>query len=104
MILSNEPGYYKTGEYGIRIENLILTIEAEIDGAEKDMLCFETLTFAPYDRALIDVALLDAGEIAWVDAYHARVRAIIAPQIGGEAATWLARATAPLLESEPAQA
>jgi len=96
MILSDEPGYYKTGEYGIRIENLILTVEQDIAGAEKDMLGFETLTFAPYERALIEVPMLDAGEIAWIDGYHARVREIVGPQLAGDAADWLLRATAPL--------
>ena len=70
MILSNEPGYYKTGEYGIRIENLILVEPREIAGGERPMLGFETLTLAPFDRTLVDVALLDAAEIAWLDAYH----------------------------------
>src|SRR5918999_699237 len=67
MILSNEPGYYKTGENGIRIENLVLVVERQVEGAEKDMLGFETLTFAPIDRNLIDTALLTAEERAWVD-------------------------------------
>jgi Xaa-Pro aminopeptidase len=96
MILSNEPGYYKTGEYGIRIENLILTVRKDIAGAEKEMLGFETLTFAPYERALIDVSMLEKGEIAWVDAYHAQVRAIVGPQLSGDAAAWLETVTAPL--------
>jgi len=96
MIVSDEPGYYKAGEYGIRIENLILTVEQDIAGAEKDMLGFETLTFAPYERALIEVPMLDAGEIAWIDGYHARVREIVGPQLAGDAADWLLRATAPL--------
>ena len=104
MILSDEPGYYKTGEYGIRIENLILTVEKDIKGAEKDMLGFETLTFAPYDRALIEVPMLSVEEIGWVDTYHARVREIVGPQLPGDAAEWLARATEPLLESDRAQA
>jgi Xaa-Pro aminopeptidase len=99
MILSNEPGYYKTGEYGIRIENLILVEERTIEGGEKDMLGFETLTFAPYERALIDTDMLDAGEIAWIDAYHAQVRATVGPQLEGDAADWLADVTAPLLVS-----
>jgi len=102
MILSNEPGYYKTGEYGIRIENLILTVPLDIEGAEKEMLGFETLTFAPYERSLIDVSMLDAGEIAWVDAYHAKVRSVVGPRLDGEAARWLEQVTAPLLESDPA--
>jgi Xaa-Pro aminopeptidase len=99
MILSNEPGYYKAGEYGIRIENLILTVLLDIDGAEKEMLGFQTLTFAPYERALIDVAMLDAAEIAWIDAYHAKVREVVGPQLDGDSATWLRQITAPLLES-----
>ena len=104
MILSDEPGYYKAGEYGIRIENLILTVEKDIAGAEKEMLGFETLTFAPYERALIDTGMLDRHEIAWIDAYHARVREIVAPLLTGDAATWLQAATAPLLESSTIQA
>lgn len=104
MILSNEPGYYKTGEYGIRIENLILTMEREIEGAEKEMLGFETLTFAPYERALIDVSMLSRKEIAQIDLYHAKVREIVLPQLSGEAASWLERIAAPLLESCTAQA
>ena len=96
MILSNEPGYYKTGEYGIRIENLVLVEERAIAGAEKPMLGFETLTFAPIDRALVDTDMLDAGERAWIDAYHARVLAIVGPQLDGDALDWLTGACAPL--------
>jgi Xaa-Pro aminopeptidase len=96
MILSNEPGYYKTGEYGIRIENLILTTALTIEGAEKQMFGFETLTFAPYERALIDKAMLTADEIAWIDGYHAQVSAIVGPQLDGDARAWLGTATAPL--------
>jgi Xaa-Pro aminopeptidase len=96
MILSNEPGFYKAGVYGIRIENLILVERRSIDGAEKAMLGFETLTFAPIDRALIDVALLDGGEQAWIDAYHAEVRRRIGPQLDSDTRTWLERQTAPL--------
>ena len=73
MILSNEPGYYKAGAYGIRIENLVLVCEATIEGAEKPLNAFETLTLAPIDRRLIDPALMTPDEIAWLDAYHARV-------------------------------
>ena len=74
MILSNEPGYYKAGEYGIRIENLVLVVEGpKVAGAEKPLNAFETLTLAPIDRRLIERKLLDAGEVAWLDAYHARV-------------------------------
>ncbi|MDG2511341.1 aminopeptidase P family protein [Sphingobium yanoikuyae] len=96
MILSNEPGYYKTGEYGIRIENLVLVEERAISGGEKPMLGFETLTFAPIDRNAIATDLLDAGERAWVDAYHAQVLAVVGPQLEGEALAWLQSACAPL--------
>lgn len=96
MILSNEPGYYKTGEYGIRIENLVLVVPVDVPGAEKDVLGFEPLTWVPMDRTLIDLALLTAEERAWVDDYHARVLEIIGPRVDGEALDWLRRACAPL--------
>ena len=96
MILSNEPGYYKTGEYGIRIENLVLVEPREVPGGEKKLLGFRTLTFAPLDRRLIDLDLLDRQERAWVDNYHAQVAALIGPQLDGEAADWLKAETAPL--------
>jgi Xaa-Pro aminopeptidase len=96
MILSNEPGYYKTGEYGIRIENLVLVEERPTSGDEKPMLGFETLTFAPIDRTLIATDLLDAGERAWVDAYHAKVLTVVGPQLEGESLDWLKAACAPL--------
>lgn len=96
MILSNEPGYYKADAYGIRIENLVLVVPVAIDGAEKDMLGFETLTLAPIDRSLIDVAMLSPAERAWVDAYHARVVAEVGPHLDAAAQAWLETATAPL--------
>ena len=96
MILSNEPGYYKPGEYGIRIENLILTVPVEIEGAEGDWLGFETLTFVPLDRRLIDADMLTTSEREWVDSYHAKVRALLAPQLDGEDLAWLEAETAPL--------
>ncbi|WP_372731752.1 aminopeptidase P family protein [Novosphingobium sp.] len=96
MILSNEPGYYKTGEYGIRIENLVLVERREVAGAEGEFFGFETLTFAPIDRTLVDVALLTAEERAWFDGYHAQVRAILAPQLAGADLGWLEAACAPL--------
>jgi Xaa-Pro aminopeptidase len=96
MIVSNEPGYYKTGEYGIRIENLVVVQPWEGNGGERNMLCFETLTLAPIDRALVDLDLLEADEITWLDAYHARVRAEIGPLVDAETARWLAEATGPL--------
>jgi Xaa-Pro aminopeptidase len=96
MILSNEPGYYKTGEYGIRIENLVLVEPRDVPGAEKELLGFRTLTFAPIDRRLIDLELLSREERAWVDGYHAEVAAVVGPQLDGEAAEWLKAETAPL--------
>ena len=97
MIVSNEPGYYKTGAYGIRIENLqIVTPAAAIAGGERAMLGFETLTLAPIERALIVKPLLTKQERAWIDAYHARVREAIGPQLDGEAKAWLEAATAVL--------
>lgn len=96
MLLSNEPGYYKTGEYGIRIENLVLVREVEVEGAEKPVLGFETLTFAPIDRNLIEVALLSPEERRWVDDYHARVLEIVGPQLDGEVLDWLKGQCAPL--------
>src|SRR3546814_6914514 len=73
MIVSNEPGYYKTGAYGIRIENLVAVTESpKAEGEERDMLAFETLTLAPIDRRLVERARLSAEEAAWLDAYHAR--------------------------------
>ena len=96
MILSNEPGYYKTGEYGIRVENLVLVVPREVAGAEKEMLGFETLTFAPIARELIDTNLLSAEERAWIDAYHAEVEAVVGPQLDGEARGWLEAQCRPL--------
>ena len=96
MILSNEPGYYKTGEYGIRIENLVLVEKREIPGAEGEWLGFETLTLAPIDRALVDRSLLSEAEVAWWNAYHAHVRKVLAPELEGAALAWLEEACAPL--------
>ena len=96
MIISNEPGYYKTGEYGIRIENLVLVVEREIEGAEKEMLGFETLTFAPIDRRMIDVEMLEPEEIVWLNCYHAHVMAKIGPSLSGADLEWLGHACAPI--------
>jgi Xaa-Pro aminopeptidase len=97
MILSNEPGYYRTGAHGIRIENLVaVRTDDATPGAERPMLAFETLTLAPFDRTLIDRTLLDAAEAAWIDAYHARVMATVGPQVEDEVRAWLVGATAPL--------
>ena len=96
MIFSNEPGYYKAGAYGIRIENLVVVTALERSGGEREMLGFETITLAPIDRALVDTTLLDAGEIAWLDAYHARVGEELTPLVDADTARWLAEATRPL--------
>jgi Xaa-Pro aminopeptidase len=96
MFLSNEPGYYKPGAYGIRIENLILVTPADVPGAEKEMLGFETLTFAPIDRTLVDPALLSAEERQWLDAYHARVVEVVGPQLEPEVRSWLEEQCRPL--------
>ncbi len=97
MILSNEPGYYKTSAYGIRIENLVLTTGAATPpGAEKTLNGFETLTLAPIDRRLIDTKMLTARERAWVDAYHARVRETIGPLVDDATRKWLEAAARPL--------
>ncbi|MDP3550298.1 MAG: aminopeptidase P family protein [Novosphingobium sp.] len=96
MILSNEPGYYKTGEYGIRIENLVLVERREIAGAEGEFCGFETLTFAPIARDLVDVSLLSSEELGWLNAYHAQVRSVLAPQLAGAELAWLEAACASL--------
>ena len=96
MIISNEPGYYKTGAYGIRIENLVLVQPAEANGGEREMMCFETLTLAPIDRNLVEPSLLDDEEIDWLDAYHAEVRATLTPLVDPDTAQWLAAATQPI--------
>jgi Xaa-Pro aminopeptidase len=96
MILSNEPGYYKPGAYGIRIENLVAVEPRQRpEGGERDLLGFRTLTLCPIDRRLVEPALLTPEERSWLDAYHARVREELMP-LAGEAAPWLEAATAPL--------
>jgi Xaa-Pro aminopeptidase len=98
MIVSNEPGYYKTGRYGIRIENLVLVVPAKAPkGAEQEMFALDTLTLAPIDRNLIDAKLLSADEIRWLDDYHARVQKALSPALGAQAQAWLKRVTRPLL-------
>ena len=97
MIVSNEPGYYKEGQYGIRIENLLVVSEPSVPaGGERAMLGFETLTLAPFDRALIAAETLTAEEREWLDGYHARVRAALHGDLDRDTRAWLARATAPL--------
>ena len=97
MILSNEPGYYKTAAYGVRIENLMLVIAApEPAGAEKPLNMFETLTLAPIDRRLIDSRLLTAKERNWIDSYHAHVQEVLSPLLDAATRAWLDAATRPL--------
>ena len=104
MILSNEPGYYREGGYGIRIENLVIVNEDRRADDLEPMLAFETITLAPIDQRLIEPALMTAAEIDWLDSYHARVRAALAPQLSGAALDWLHAATAPLLAGARAAA
>ncbi len=97
MVLSNEPGYYRAGAFGIRIENLLAVLPATVpQGGDRAMHSFETLTLCPYDRRLIDTALLIPAEIAWVDAYHARLGEALSPALDRAEADWLAAATRPL--------
>ncbi|WP_207476913.1 aminopeptidase P family protein [Arenibaculum pallidiluteum] len=97
MVLSNEPGYYKTDAYGIRIENLVAVRPCEdLPAAERPMYEFETLTLAPIDATLIEPSLLTSAEIAWLDAYHLGVREVLLPHLEGEDAAWLVAATGPL--------
>ncbi len=96
MFLSNEPGYYKAGEFGIRIENLVLVVPVAIPGGEQPMLAFETLTFAPIERTLIAAELLTPPERAWLDAYHAQVLAVVGPQLDPTERAWLEAKCAPI--------
>ena len=96
MILSNEPGYYKTDAFGIRIENLELVVEKVIEGAEKPMNGFEPLTLAPFDRRLIDADRISKQELRWLNAYHARVREEIRPLVDEATKIWLDAATEPM--------
>jgi Xaa-Pro aminopeptidase len=98
MILSNEPGYYKTDAYGIRIENLELVIGTDVSGAEKPANAFETLTLAPIDRSLIDVKMLSPTELKWLNDYHERVNRAVRPHLDDNATKlWLDEATSALL-------
>jgi Xaa-Pro aminopeptidase len=96
MMLSNEPGYYKTGEYGIRIENLILVEPRPNPGGDREMLGFETLTFVPIDLRLVEPSIMTADEIAWLDAYHAKVREKLSGGLDPETRAWLEDATRPI--------
>ncbi len=97
MIVSNEPGFYKEGAYGIRIENLlVVTPPQKISGGDREMLGFETITLTPIDRRLVVTSLLDPRELSWLDSYHARVYKTLAPLVSGGDKTWLHAATRPL--------
>ena len=96
MILSNEPGYYREGHFGIRTENLIVVQKASSMGDDRDQLSFETITFVPIDKRLIDRDLMSAAEIAWLDAYHQETWDKISPLVDGAVLDWLRQATAPL--------
>ena len=97
MILSNEPGFYKPGAYGIRIENLIVVTPPQmLEGADRPTLGFEVLTLAPIDRRLIAPEMLSFAERGWVDAYHARVAQVVGPTVEPEVAAWLDAVCAPL--------
>jgi Xaa-Pro aminopeptidase len=96
MIVSNEPGYYNAGQWGIRIENLVIVEPREIAGAERTMFGFETITLAPIDVALIEPKLLSDVELAWLNAYHARVFKVISPLVKAPVARWLRQVTKPL--------
>jgi Xaa-Pro aminopeptidase len=95
MIVSNEPGYYKTGGYGIRIENLVLVTEpAKVPRGEREVMSFETLTLVPIDRRLVVAEMLSPAELDWLNAYHARVAEVIGPELGLDDRRWLEAATA----------
>jgi Xaa-Pro aminopeptidase len=94
MVVSNEPGYYKAGCYGIRHENLVLVTEIEVPpGSDQPMYGFDALTLVPFDLRLVDVALMNEDEIAWLNNYHRRVEATIGPLLEGSDRAWLRQAT-----------
>jgi Xaa-Pro aminopeptidase len=95
MITSNEPGVYRPGRWGIRIENLVLNVPAA-SGEFGEFLRFETLTLCPIDTRLIDRSLMRADEIAWLNAYHATVRERVSPLVNGDALAWLQERTTAL--------
>ena len=97
MILSNEPGYYKPGGYGIRTENLLIVTEPVVpEGGDIQMMGFETITFCPIDKRLIDTSLLIREELVWLDSYHAQVREVLLPHTSAADRDWLIKATEPL--------
>jgi Xaa-Pro aminopeptidase len=104
MIVSIEPGYYAAGRYGIRIENLVLIAPAETNVDGSDTLAFESLTCCPIDLVPVDWPSLTDDETAWLDRYHAWVRAQLAPRLGGADRAWLLDRTRPVAEQRRARA
>jgi Xaa-Pro aminopeptidase len=94
MVCSNEPGFYKAGAFGIRIENLIVVTEPEDLGGERPMMSFETITLVPIDLNLVESSLLTNTERGWLNLYHVRVRDTISPLVDEDTRKWLDRATA----------
>ena len=97
MIVSNEPGYYKEGGYGIRMENLVAVVPSEPGEDDSPFYELETLTLAPIDRSLIDPAMMTGPELDWLNAYHRRVRDEIGPRLDEATRVWLETATAPIM-------
>ena len=97
MIVSNEPGYYEPGAYGIRIENLMLVKPSPYQGAKGVFLEFEILSYTPIDRELIDVTLLDDAELAWLNTYHAEVLTRVGPVVEPDVQEWLEKVCAPMM-------
>ena len=103
MIVSNEPGYYRSGAFGIRLENLVIVREEmPIDGGDTPMMGFETITLAPFDLSLVDPNLMDDDELHWLNAYHGWVKREISPLVEPHVAEWLEKATRPLSRELPA--
>jgi Xaa-Pro aminopeptidase len=99
MMLSNEPGYYKAGEYGIRIENLIVVARRQIARGEREMLGFDVLTLAPIDLRLVQAGLLTPDETKWLDTYHRHIRAKLSRHLPPDVRRWLRKATRRLAEA-----
>ena len=97
MLISNEPGYYKVGEYGIRIENVVLvTLPETVDEGDREMMAFETLTLAPIDRRLIRPEMLEKSERDWLNGYQKHVFDTLAPDLDPSTRNWLKQATQPI--------
>jgi Xaa-Pro aminopeptidase len=97
MIVSNEPGYYKSGAYGIRLENLVVVVNDTLKTSTRPFLAFDTLTIVPFDRVLIARDVLSRKEVEWVDTYHARVWNCLQSKVDADTRTWLEQATQPFI-------